>query len=277
MEYPSMGMEFLQNHIALSSSNDINEICRPLAKLGITYFSFVRTFKDGSHIRLSNNADWTKHYYRRGFYNVVINQVPNAEGNILWSCIDRYPLFHDASEYFDVDNGMVMVFSFNDVVERYFFGAKRENKKVNSMYVNQVDLFKRFVLYFKEVAKPLIDMADSSRIVVPLEMIDIEDNEFCNNENVKEFLDEIKIHKVCIRSNGEDVLININEAKILSLMKRGFTAKEISDEIGLTKKTIDHYRDKLKEKLNLYTARNLLTLVNCNSLIDLNLLGWDPL
>ena len=99
-----MGFEILENHIALSASNNVKEICKPLEKLGVTYFSFVRSYRNGSHIRLSNNPAWTDHYYKRGFYNVVLKQVPDSEGNLLWSNIDKYPLFYEASEFYDVDN-----------------------------------------------------------------------------------------------------------------------------------------------------------------------------
>ena len=39
-----MGFEILENHIALSASNNVKEICKPLEKLGVTYFSFVRSY-----------------------------------------------------------------------------------------------------------------------------------------------------------------------------------------------------------------------------------------
>jgi len=266
-----MGIELLPSHIALSSADMVADICKPLEKLGITYFSFVRSFKDGSHIRLSNNPAWTQHYYSREFYNVVINQVPDAEGNIPWSCIDRYPLFHDASEYFDVDNGIVMVITSDDIVERYFFGSTRENRQVNYIYLHQIDILKKFVLYFKEYANSLIDKATKTRIMVPKPILDDEDEKFYSNDLISEFLDDIQIKKVCIRAKGEDIFISQNEAKILSLMKCGYTAKNISNEIGLTPKTVEIYRDKLKTKLNQYSRNNLVSLAKSNSLLDMEL------
>jgi len=267
-----MGIEFLQNHIALASSNEISNICAPLSKLGINYFSFVRSFKDGSHVRLSNNPAWTQHYYLRGFYNIVIKQIPDLEGNILWSCIDKFPLFHEASEYFNVDNGTVMIVTIDDIVERYFFGSTRENKQVNYIYLNQTDLLKKFILYFKETAKKIIDLSEKSKIIIPRNEPEKKDEQFYCDSLIEEFLNEIKVNKVCIRAYGKDIYISSNEAKILSLMKFGCTAKEISKVIGLKRKTIEIYRDKLKSKLDQYTRGNLTSLANSNSLLDINLL-----
>jgi len=270
-----MGSELSNNHIALVSSTQVAEICKPLKKLGISYFSFVRSFKDGSHIRLANNAAWTQHYYTREFYNVIVKQIPDKEGNILWSCMDRYPLFYEASEYFDVDNGTAIVITTGDVVERYFFGSTKENIDVNHVYLHHLDLLKKFILYFKEIAKPLIDKATETKILVPQRLQ--RDEDVYADGVIKDFLNDIKITKVSIRVKGKDIFITPNEAKILSLMKYGYTAKDISKEIGLKSKTIEIYRDNLKLKLNQFTRGNLVSLANSNSLLEIDLLNDNSL
>jgi hypothetical protein len=221
---------------------------------------------------LSNNPGWTEHYYARSFYNVVINQVPDAEGNILWSNIDRYPLFHDASEYFDVDNGTVVVLTADDITERFFFGSTRENTEVNYIYLHKIDLLKRFILYFKEKAKPIIDESEKTKIIIPKRDYDDGDSKFYSDELIRGFLDKIKINKVTIRANGKDYFISKNDAKILSLMKCGYTAKEISNDIGLKQKTVEMYRDKLKFRLDTLSKSKLIYTAKNNSLIDIGLL-----
>src|SRR3990167_8279707 len=188
-----MGFEILQSHIALSASNNVKEICKPLEKLGVTYFSFVRSYRNGSHIRLSNNPAWTDHYYKRGFYNVVLKQVPDSEGNLLWSNIEKYPLFYEASEFYDVDNGTVIILNIDDVTERYFFGSTKSNTKINDIYIHHLDLFKKFILYFKETAKSLINQAEKSKIIIPNKHIDDIEKNIAANALIDEFLDEIKI------------------------------------------------------------------------------------
>lgn len=266
-----MGIALPQNHICLTSSTDMEEICKPLAKLSINYFSFVRSFSDGSHIRLSNNAAWTKHYYDREFYKVAVKQAPEVEGSILWSSIDKYPLFHEASEFFDVDNGVVIVVTNDDIVERYYFGSTRENKQVKYVYLHKLDLLARFILHFKERANYLISAAENSKIVTSPPLLSKQDEEFYSDTLVQSFLDDIKIKSVCIRTKGQDLYITPSDAKILSLMKCGYTSKAISNEIGLKQKTVEIYRDKLKEKLSQYTRGDLLTIAHSNSLLDFKL------
>jgi len=265
------GLVLSQNHVALSSSDSMKEICKPLDKLNINYFSFVRSYHDGSHIRLSNNYAWTNHYYNRGFYNIVLKQVPDKEGNLLWSNIDKYPLFYEAAEYYNVDNGTVIVLTIDDVTERYFFGSTKSNNGMNHFYIHHLDLLKKFILYFKETARILIAKAEESKIFIQK----IETNEAKNNidENlVEDFLNDIKINKICVRVKEKDFYISNNEAKILTLMKCGYTAKEISSEINLSKKTVEIYRDKLKNKLDLFSRGNLISFAQENTLLNMDLL-----
>lgn len=266
-----MGLVMPQNHIAFTTAGNIDEICKPLQKLGITYFSFVRSYKDGSHIRLSNNPQWTNHYYTRGFYNIVLKQVPDSEGNILWSNIDKYPLFYEASEFYDVDNGTVIVLNLDDITERYFFGSTKNNISINDVYLRRIDLFKRFILYFKESAQDLISKAETTKILVPRNKIE-QDTSMLRDDIVDEFLEDIKINKYSIRAAGEDYLISNQEAKILSLIKCGLTSKEISNEVGLSAKTVEKYGERLKSNLALYSRKNLLSAARSNTLLDLSLI-----
>ena len=260
----------LTNHIALTSSILVKEICKPLEKIGINYFSFVRSFADGSHIRLSNNPAWTKHYYDRKFYNVILKQVPDNEGNLLWANIDKYPLFYEASEYFDVDNGTVVILKIDDVTERYFFGSNRENRKVNDIYLYKFHLLQKFILYFKESAFPLIREAEKTKIIVPKDHNPINNAE--DENSINDFLNEIKVNKIYVRIKGQDFYVSRSEAKILSLMKFGYTAKEISYRTSLKQKTIEVYCDKLKSKFSLHSKNNLISFATDNSLLNVKLL-----
>lgn len=271
-----MMLKMTNDHIAINASNDIQQITKPLLKLGVSYFSYVRSYEDGSHIRLSNNAPWTRHYYDRGFYNVVIRQVPAMDSCLLWNNIDKYPLFHEASEYFNIDNGAVIVVKSDDITERYFFGATRDNTAVNAIYLYRMDLLKRFILYFKEMARDIICTAEKSKIMQLVVNQDQANRHFIQDEELNHYYDQTRIDKMCVRMRGIDYYVSANEAKILSLMKRGYSAKQIAHEIGLSQKTIEIYRDKLKSKFDCFTRNELMSSVRKNTLLDYDLLEVTP-
>ncbi len=262
----------LNKHIVLTSASEIDVICQPLEKIDINYFSFVRSFKDGSHIRLSNNPYWTKHYYDKKFYNVILKQVPENNCNILWSSIDRYPLFSDASEHFDIDNGTVIVISYDDFVERYFFGSGKHNVHVNHLYQFSQDIFYKFIIYFKEKAADIIVSANKQRILVPKANFNEEDRAFYSSDLINEFLEAIKISKFYITVRGEDLPITAKEAKVLSCLKAGLSSKEIANVTKLSNRSIDAYKNSLKDKLSLYGTKNLIEIARKNELCDFKLL-----
>lgn len=241
----------LNKHIAITSHVEIDQICAPLKKLGINYFSYVKSFKDGSHIRLSNNPHWTNHYYQNKYYNVVQHQIPKLNGHILWSCVDRYPLFQDASEIYNIDNGIVVVESNNSVVERYFYGSTKSNHKINEFYFYNIDLLYRFNLFFKEKAKKIINNADKFKIFLLKDRVEnIEKNVLFLNEKskIKQFLEETKIKKIPVEVNGELLYLSKRQAQLIFFMSKGFTSKQIAKKMTTTFKTIDFYKQNIKSK-----------------------------
>jgi DNA-binding NarL/FixJ family response regulator len=58
-------------------------------------------------------------------------------------------------------------------------------------------------------------------------------------------------------TNGIEDL-SARESEVLGLMGNGYSTREIADKLGLSVKTIDTYREKLKVKLNLETGERLV-------------------
>lgn len=63
---------FFSTHITFTSVGLIKELVKILNVFMINYFTFDRTYKDGSHLRLTNAGEWIEHYYRNKLYSVAI-------------------------------------------------------------------------------------------------------------------------------------------------------------------------------------------------------------
>lgn len=70
----------------------------------------------------------------------------------------------------------------------------------------------------------------------------------------------IRKRKVVVYGNGENIFsiddlkkygLTEREIEVLKLISRGYTSKEIAEQLFLSKKTIDYYRSNIKAKLNL--------------------------
>ena len=49
----------LSKHFSLNKANDVIDICDSILKdLSISYFNYIKIYKDGSRALLTNNAQW---------------------------------------------------------------------------------------------------------------------------------------------------------------------------------------------------------------------------
>lgn len=138
------GME-LKNHFSLMSANDVNEICKPLQDIGITYFNYLKIYKDGSRELLTNNSPWIDDFYQNALYltaGVVNVEHLLPKGYFLWSELDlNDPAYSQGQESFNIDNGVSFVIRRDDITYLYIFAATKDNIHINNFYIrNEISL-----------------------------------------------------------------------------------------------------------------------------------------
>ncbi len=262
-----------RDNLILTSANEIGEICKPLHKLGITSFNYVRTYDDGSQVNLGNIPAWLEYFYENEFYRIgAFEKHPSnyESGYALWPQLSGQKIFFDARTYFNIDNGITIIEKQMDSCDFYYFGTTKNNAKIINFYLNNIDLLKRFILYFKDRANSIIKQADKDRIVLPDHFDQRESassNESCIQELFKrEFLKEtaIKTLKLTGELKGE-VLTNKQLNCIINLME-GKTAKEIAKTLDISHRTVEGHVTKLKTRFNCRTKNDLLSKLLKNGL-----------
>jgi hypothetical protein len=260
-----MDIKLLRKHPVFTAIPEIGEICKPLEQLGINYFSFMRYYEDGSHIRFCNHADWLEHYYKQDFHNLV-TKIPGSEGVLPWSCLQDLQSLREASEIYNINNGVMLTIPAGNTTEIYSIGSTKGDDKLNYFYLNHTDLLYKFILYFKEKAYSLIKAAQKAPILLPISSIS---NNSSGSETLfQEFLNAIELKNVLVTIDNNDIQLSKREGQILALMKCGLSAKEIASELNLKKRTIDIYSDKIREELSQYTRSCLLKKIAKNGLIN---------
>jgi hypothetical protein len=95
----TLSENFYNSHVTFTSVPDIVQITRPLASIGLSYFTFDRTYDDNSHLRLTNAGKWIESYYRTELYKAAIfEKDPRlfSNGFVFWSCLNREPIYSAA-------------------------------------------------------------------------------------------------------------------------------------------------------------------------------------
>src|SRR3990167_10105715 len=166
----------LKNHFSLASATSVEQICHdPLSGIGITYFNYIKIYNDGSRELLTNNAPWIDHFYKNRLYKtagVIDIEYLLPKGYFLWSGLKRDDAaYYQGRESFNIDNGVSFVAKTKEATTLYIFASTRHNEIINNFYVRNIDLFKRFILYFNDKGYRLLKKASENKIHLPEQQI----------------------------------------------------------------------------------------------------------
>lgn len=236
------------NDIFLESSRDIRHLSSSLERIGITHFTYLKTFRDDSQIYLSSDAKWIEDYYGLQLYKSSLfekKQEDYQSGFYAWDPNDDSDVFLHGKKYFNTGNGMTIIQKNNESCEFYFFSGNLSDQFLINRYLNDRDLFKKFSVFFNSAAKKIIHEAEKDKIHIN------------NKENFKQkipMLDQ-KIREEFIREissskyNTGLFRLTYREREIISLILDGKTTKNISNILYISPKTVDRHLENIKEKL----------------------------
>ncbi|MCS5710298.1 LuxR C-terminal-related transcriptional regulator [Candidatus Berkiella aquae] len=246
--------------IALASSQDVDEIARPLKKyLGITSLVYAKNYHDGSEIRLTNQPAWIEHYYKNALYlNSGFEQHPSKlqSGYAIWSHLTHHQPILSEARCFNIDHGMSIIQKTADGCELYFFGTTSDKPFVANLLLNHLDFLHQFTFYFKEKASHLLRKADQHRIIIPKKFNKVYSQEQglpANSAiNVEKILHFNKLHV------GNGVRLSARELDCAKLLLQGKSARLIAQALFLSPRTVETHIKHLKEKLDCHTKTELI-------------------
>jgi hypothetical protein len=151
-----------KDHLFLSSSVDMDELLTPIKRMGVNYFTFMRNFKNGDQIYLSNINGWVEDYYQQGLYRQFISKSPDdySTSRVIWPKEKPLAVFDLARERYNSDHGVTYIKTRKGYSDYYFFSTTKENSTIINFYLNHGDILERFIAYFEDRAESLIRKKD---------------------------------------------------------------------------------------------------------------------
>ena len=261
-----------------------NDICKPIYKLGISNFGYIKIFETGSYLNLNTNLGYNKIYLRdirdQGsffsqldtsqltknlqqskyhYYTIPTNieQFDRKEDPILH-------LFYDWNMW-----NILCVYKLNNLgfVECYYFSMTRNDIHASEMYLNNLSLLKHFIDYFNEKAKDLIDTTDKRKLAYYQRQLNVHNSskDEILTEKIKQFLEETQITRRnmqttarSIQSKNGEIKLAPREVECLHYLARGNSTKEIARILDLSPRTIDFYLSNTKQKTGYSTRAKLV-------------------
>lgn len=239
-----------KNHPYLALSPDVSELSKPLHHLGITYFSYTKSYKTGERVYLTNSPRRLEVYFAEKDYllgNTESHPDSYQPQTVFWSTLPNQYLY-DKCRMMDIDYGIFMIEPNIDYCEYYGFATTVNNPMIVNTYLSYFGLLKQFTSYFKEKARGLIKEVEKSKLTIPFykNTLDIMSN--CNG------IDAGK--KIIITEHN--IKLSKRQIECAGLLLKGLTANEISSLLNLSPRTIETYIDNIKSK---FLCRNKTELI----------------
>lgn len=257
-------MQLFDSHILVRSSYDIAAICTPLKQFfDINDFNYVKIYKDHSQIKLTSRPDWIRYYYEQGFQYLGEYEIPFEciqPGYKLTSAMNARKIFTAAKEGFGIDNGIVLIDKYEDFCEMFWFGSTNNDPKAVNFYLNNMDLLRRFVLYFKEKAAAIITQASHERILLPHREIVLESKRLMNSEVRKNFIQSVRIELYRLSGKYSHVGLTEREFECAICLLEGKTAKQTSKDLEISRRTVETHLSNIKSKVNCKTKAELISI-----------------
>jgi DNA-binding CsgD family transcriptional regulator len=235
-------------HPFLEMANDIDDICKPLRQFGIHLFSYRKTFKDGSRINVSNNANWLKDYFRLELYRSSLFEFDvdsYSSGFSVWPQESDLPVFTHGRTYYNSDNGLTLILKDKDYCEYFIFGAEPHNKQIINFYINNLELVRSFTKYFHEQSTDLMKTAAESLIKLPSTI-----KPPSQIHPSYSGIDVSSIKQLFPKESQSSELLQLSprEKSCVDYLLNGKTAKEIANQLKLSYRTIEFYFENIRRK-----------------------------
>lgn len=254
------GKIFFNNCITFSSAQEISEIISPLKSLGVTYFGYHLFYHDGSQIRLNNNPEFMRYYYEEELYqHSFFGRTPYPDGSvILGSCLNNRGHIYKIMETFNIAPPLTIIETNPEFHLCIHFGGSIK-KPISSEYLlARQDLLYRFIFYFRQKAHKFIEEAKKQRFKIELSAVRSENiiTSPLSSEVLNTFMKETEVKRLYTDAESKDYF-TLRELDIIDLLRRGKKAIQITEQFGISEKTMENHLSSIKEKLHCKTLFEL--------------------
>lgn len=266
-----LNRQVFSKHIAVTLSDDVNAICKPLRDyFNIDCFFFQRDFCNvetgiqEAIAPLCSNATAAEftacdyvdteavpmHLHRQSHYYLNESHYPKWVAAMKENC--NLHSFITKSEKVN-----------DNTWDRFVFATSSPDPKYQDFYLNNRELLDNFVLYFKDKAKKFIELATNRVVPSGSAAVVIDDEEIASEADKTSFLVATTPKQYyLLDSTGRSVAIPAGEMKCLLLLARGRSAKEIAQTLMISPRTLETNLLRSKNRLGCYTKKELLDIMS---------------
>lgn len=252
----------LASHPIFTQQQKLQEICQPLFKLGLNYFSYARRQQNNKMACLSSCPDFCERYFTSGYFQHDLHQQAFKPGKevFFWDFVtlDKQTLAMDQDfRHFGRGHVFSIIHATESHQDFYHFAAPLGDSAKNQFYLKNMPLLEKFIYYFhQEIAKnKALLQAFDNQFIIGLQ----ETPYYCTQQYIEEVdLAELKTEKIYLHETQH--FITAREFECLHWLNYGKSAEDIACILNISASTIRKHIESIKRKSGCYTAFQLGTL-----------------
>jgi len=245
----------------------LQELCEPLNMFDISNFSYAKLTKDQKFFRIGNHETYTDFFFEQTLYDhpdfyrgLRHPDAFSTEKQTLFFLWDPHGSAQKMRMSVDMWNGISFYFITKDYIEGCAFGSTLENTGLGDFYLNNLDMLKKFFMFFKSAAKDLIDISDKNK-TLDIAFQDKAQNLYrADPEKILEFNKRISTKKYCLSIGQKEFSLTLREIECLLHKSQGLTAKQIARECNISHRTVETHFNTILFKSGLEHMNQLIYL-----------------
>jgi len=249
------------------TASAVNSFCEPLFNtFDMALFSYVRIFPNCKMLRLSNIPSLTDQYFKHSFYNdSKVYGIPKISiNNISYSLLIGEPqgdfcriLYND----FKIWNFLLIYERLEDYSNCWCMGASRENSEILGVYLNHIEAFKKFIVYFKEKFLSSPDFLNPL-VYITTSVDHLKKSAQTQEKDHEKFFEETKWSNLLLKPEKNILRLSKREGECLIHLVNGLTMKKMASLMDVSIRTIETHINNIKIKTKCYNKSEIIQLAN---------------
>lgn len=270
-------MILTSKHALLSLSQEFAELCKPLEPFHITHITYLRQYRNGSRISLSNRPRWLEDYYNLNLFDSSLFEEQPAQYHsefAVWLGEYNLAVYRHGRQYYNTAHSITITEPVADGCEFFLFSSPPKHARAIQYLANNMEILYHFILYVKDRGKKLFHSAGKNRLWL------VKNNQADTNKQViltdagyqqsmqqlkKQFFANTPIYRyVFEKGKHQGVHLTQRELQCLAFLLQNKTAEETAKLMHVSRRTIEFYLNNIRLKLDYDDKTELLEYVKTN-------------
>lgn len=235
----------------------LKKICSPLEQhLNIPLFAYFKVDSEGRFANLANHPDLVEFWYGEKLYlaHPYLKDPSLLRSGWVTTTIGFDQKTSDIIlSTFGVKDDLIFIERFEDTLEAFFFTPKASDPVQLTDLISKLELLRKFAKYFKRETADLLGKMMSEGLNLKRAKGDF----FSEDDKT------VPLSFSCDNINKFNQAISpltAREKECLNLFQRGKSAQATAAILGISRRTVEHYFDNIKAKLDCNSKWDLLDI-----------------